>query len=237
MTLSITWIGHATFLLQTAGVNILTDPWFSQNLLMRRVQPPALTPEKVPPCQIILVSHNHGDHWDKQGQELARRWRSTVIGPPSVINKSRRMGLVSYEAVPGRKIEVQGVLQVEPVTAYHPAPGAKDAVGYLFHLNEKWLYFAGDTLPTDALKQTLKDTTVDLAFLPVGAFRLFGKKVTMDVKDALDLAHTFKPLAVIPMHYGFLKGTSASIEELKVLEDEGIKVYLPLPGEVLKIKG
>ena len=69
-TLKATWIGHSTVLVQTAGLNILTDPFLSERASPvafagpRRVRPPALTPEGLPPIDIILLSHNHYDHMD-----------------------------------------------------------------------------------------------------------------------------------------------------------------------------
>ena len=68
--LKATWVGHSTVLVQTAGLNILTDPFLSERASPvpfagpRRVRPAALTARDLPPIDIILLSHNHYDHMD-----------------------------------------------------------------------------------------------------------------------------------------------------------------------------
>ena len=68
---SVTWIGHATALVQSGGLNMLTDPVFSdraspvQFLGPRRAQPPGIALNDLPPVDVILVSHNHYDHLDR----------------------------------------------------------------------------------------------------------------------------------------------------------------------------
>jgi N-acyl-phosphatidylethanolamine-hydrolysing phospholipase D len=68
---SATWIGHATVLVQSAGLNILTDPVFSERaspvtfLGPRRAQPPGIALADLPPIDVVLVSHNHYDHLDR----------------------------------------------------------------------------------------------------------------------------------------------------------------------------
>ena len=78
--LKATWVGHSTVLLQTAGLNILTDPFLSTRASPvpfagpKRVRPAALTPETLPPIDLILLSHNHYDHMDLPAlRRIARR--------------------------------------------------------------------------------------------------------------------------------------------------------------------
>lgn len=225
----ITWIGHSTFLLQGDGISVLTDPWFGRSLMMRRVRQPALTPEEISACTVVLVSHGHEDHWDVQGMELARRLGSMVVAPPSVAQKASKKGLLVTPSEAGKNLSVRGV-NIEPVPAYHPAPGIKDAVGYMFQLGGRRIYFAGDTLFTSELQDVLTAYQIDVAMLPIGVFKLFGKKLVMDSNDAVKMAQAIKPRYFIPMHYGFLKGTKAQPELLSVLQKSGIKVCFSTPG-------
>ncbi|MDQ6421175.1 MBL fold metallo-hydrolase [Paenibacillus sp. LHD-117] len=60
---SITWIGHSTFLIQIAGLNIITDPvWAGQMAFQKRLAPPGIPIEEVPPIDAVLISHSHYDH-------------------------------------------------------------------------------------------------------------------------------------------------------------------------------
>src|SRR5687768_11545171 len=60
---TITWIGHSTFLLQVAGLTIVTDPvWANRMGFARRLEAPGLTLDKIPPVDIVLLSHSHYDH-------------------------------------------------------------------------------------------------------------------------------------------------------------------------------
>src|SRR3712207_2628179 len=77
--LRVSFIGHATFLLQAAGLNILTDPVWSERARPlsfagpRRVNPPGITFDDLPPIDVVLVSHGHYDHLDVE--TLTRLWR------------------------------------------------------------------------------------------------------------------------------------------------------------------
>lgn len=83
-----TWIGQSTVLIQTAGVNILTDPFLTDRasplpfLGPRRVRAPGLLPQDMPPVDIVLLSHNHYDHMDLAGlSQLVRHHRPKFITP------------------------------------------------------------------------------------------------------------------------------------------------------------
>ena len=67
----VTWLGHATFLIQLGGLNILTDPLFgSPSFLFPRILPCGISPLDLPPIDIVLISHNHRDHCDLASLEL-----------------------------------------------------------------------------------------------------------------------------------------------------------------------
>lgn len=85
---AVTWIGHATTLVQMGGLNIITDPIFSQRaspltwMGPKRMHPPGLVPSQLPHIDVVLVSHNHYDHCDK-GSLLALN--AQFGGPPAFI--------------------------------------------------------------------------------------------------------------------------------------------------------
>jgi L-ascorbate metabolism protein UlaG (beta-lactamase superfamily) len=84
----VTFIGHATFLMQTEAGNVLTDPMVLERagpwnvFSPRRVRPPAIALDALPPISIVLLSHNHYDHCDMRTlRVLARRFDPIVVTP------------------------------------------------------------------------------------------------------------------------------------------------------------
>lgn len=232
--MDITWVGHSTLLMVEGGFTALTDPWFDSSPFLRRMRPPAVPVDEIPTCKLILVSHGHGDHWDKYGRLLAKKWDAVVAGPPSVTNSLTGKGISTIVAEPQKTFWVAG-LEIEVVPAYHPAPGGKDAVGYVLKTETRSIYFAGDTVPHRTVLDAVSKLKPEVMLLPVGAFRLFGKKVVMDAVDAVDMARFIGPKTVVPLHYGFLKGTVAQLEKLEELKKDGINVVVLTPGVRTKL--
>jgi len=107
-------------------------------------------------------------------------------------------------AVPGKNISISDVT-IEVAPACHPAPGAKDAVGYIIKSGGHAIYFAGDTLLNQEVTDAVKKVSPDIMFVPVGNFKILWKKVVMDASDAAQMAVDVGPKVFVPMHYGFLK--------------------------------
>src|SRR5207248_964064 len=100
----VTFIGHATFLIQTAAGNILTDPMYSRragplNVLgPRRVRPPAVPFDDLPPISIVLLSHNHYDHCDRRTLGmLAERFNPLLVTPLGNGRLARSFGIRQIE--------------------------------------------------------------------------------------------------------------------------------------------
>ena len=82
-----TWVGHSTVLLQVGGLNVLTDPVFSQRaspvqwMGPRRVMDPGLSLDALPPIDLVLLSHNHYDHLDRPAvRRISRRASGCDVG-------------------------------------------------------------------------------------------------------------------------------------------------------------
>ena len=232
--MEITWAGHSTFILKQDNFSILTDPWFGENIFFRRIQKPGVMPEDIKPCQVVLVSHKHIDHFDKYGRELAFKWGAMVVAPPSLAKGLAKKGFNVKAAEPGMRITVSG-LEIDVLPAHHPAPGARDAVGYAFKMDGRKIYFAGDTILSGMVMDSLVKVSPDIMLIPVGAFKLLGKKVVMDTRDAVEMAKGIKPGMVIPMHYGLLRGTKAETGLLKELASNDIAVNMLEPGVAVTI--
>lgn len=189
---------------------MLTDPWWGRFEFLREV-PMAADPDLLERLDLMLVSHNHVDHWSKPAIMLARRQGATVVGSQKAARRALTYRLADVVALkPGEKHEFAGVV-INAVPAFHPF--AKDAIGFVVE-GEKRFYFSGDTRFEPRLVETLKRFRLDVAMLQVACSRypLVGKD-GMDLESAARLAAAVQPGLVIPIHYQ-VKGKVLGAEEL-----------------------
>lgn len=180
------WHGHDTFHLD-GPPRIWLDPWKVQG--------------RPAPADLVLVSHDHFDHFSAEDVAKLRGPRTVVAGPPVVAEKLP--GSVTLR--PGERAEVAGV-SVEAVPAYNVnkfrAPGqpfhprSAGHVGYVVTVGGVRLYFAGDT----DLVPEMADLRCDVALLPVSG------TYVMTLDEALEAARVLAPQVVVPMHYGDIVG-------------------------------
>jgi hypothetical protein len=129
---SATWIGHSTFLIKLAGLNILTDPVFSSRVTPlppfgpRRLAPPGLKFSDLPSIHLILISHNHYDHLDfpTLRQLAVRDQRTTVIAPQGTGDLLKRAGFSRIVLVESPERVDLGAAEVRAVFAQHNFRGA-----------------------------------------------------------------------------------------------------------------
>ncbi len=227
-----TLIGHSTVLLQVAGLNILTDPVWSDRvgptswLGPRRVQPPALPLAAMPRIDVVLLSHNHYDHLDRPTlAALARRDNPQIV-----------TGLNVGRAVPSRHIveldwwqgtELSGDLQATYVPAEHfSARGLFDRNrtlwgGFVVTTPFGPIYFAGDTGDGDHFAQIRERFgPMSLSLLPIGAYepRWFMSPVHIGPEEAVAAAATLETRTAVAIHFGAFpladEGMTAPIDAL-----------------------
>lgn len=212
-----TWIGHSTFLIQYQGVTILTDPIFSEmagpgNLVgSRRVVPPALTPEALPPPDLILISHNHYDHCDPAS---LKHWapHSRVVVPLGVKELLKPLGFSHLEEWGwGERKALSPKLTLHCVPAQHFSGrtlfdrNATLWCGYVLEFPDATVYFAGDTgfAPFfQELREFYREIT--LALLPIGAYRprWFMGPVHLDPPEAVEVHEILNAHTSLGMHWG-----------------------------------
>ena len=216
MSIDIKWLGHATFEIESNGLVIYTDPF-------------VLTPgcEK---ADLILITHEHFDHCDKDKIRELIKDDTVIVAPVSCNLKLNNLG-VKVEAVSNfQKLSVKGVL-IESIPAYNinkfKAPGKVfhpkgEGNGYVFEVNGTRIYIAGDT---DFIPEMKGLKEIDIALLPIGG------TYTMDESEALEAVKSFQPRYVVPMHYGTLKETVADARGFKSLvESSDLKTRVILMG-------
>lgn len=216
----VVWIGHCTFLIQTAGLNILTDPVWSERvgpigIGPKRVQAPGIRFEHLPKIDVVCISHNHYDHLDlrtvKRLYEVHNPIFITPLGNDRILKKvSSEIRVQTGQW--GAKFEIAESVKcfIEPAIHWS-ARSLWDKnhtlwSAFVFKTPQRNIYFAGDTGYgngqhfTEVLK---KHGEFDLAFLPIGAFkpRWFMKRYHMDPFDAILAWEKLGCPHAIPMHY------------------------------------
>jgi len=235
--LAITWIGHSTFLIQSNGVNVLTDPIWSNRASPfqfagpRRYAPPAIPFETLPRIDVVFISHDHYDHLDARTVARitetfpAAKWAAPLGVGDFLKERSAANVAVSdwWEACD------LGSLSAFSTPAQHFSgryPWSRNATlwcGWMIELGGHRVYFAGDTgLHPEFQEIARRCGPVDAAILPIGAYepRWFMQPVHMNPEDAvlayqsLSAGNTHSSKCVfIPSHWGTFRLTDEPLDE------------------------
>jgi L-ascorbate metabolism protein UlaG (beta-lactamase superfamily) len=225
----VTFIGHATFLIQTAAGNILTDPMYSNkagpwNLAgPRRVRAPAVAFDDLPAISIVLLSHNHYDHCDLRTlRRLARRFDPLVLTPLGNAALVRSAGIGRVEELDWWQEARTSGLPVALTPAHHfSARGLRDRNralwgGFMITAGTRRLYFAGDTAYAPFFTEVRRRLgPIDLALLPIGAYepRWFMRSVHMNPEEAVQAHLDLDAAESIGMHFGTFQLTTEGIDD------------------------
>lgn len=200
---NITWLGHASFCFidsKTGQKIYYVDPF---NL------------PKNPPAggaDIIFVTHLHYDHLSQNDISLILKKETTVVATPDSL-KTLNITQIKFPVEPNKSYEING-FKFDTIPAYNVKPERlkfhpkeNNWVGYIFSLDNKKIYHAGDTDFTAEMK-SLKNLNLDVAMLPMGG------TYTMDVAEAIEAANAIGAKKTIPMHYkSLLKEKAQEAEE------------------------
>lgn len=233
---SATWIGHSTVLLQMDGLNVITDPVFSERaspvqwLGPRRVMSPGLALDDLPPLDAVLVSHNHYDHLDRPAvKRLAREHpRAVWVVPLRLAGLVRRWGAREVIELDWWETTDMGGLRVTSTPARHfSARGLWDRrrtlwSGYGIEAGGARAYFAGDTAYHPEFGEIASRCgPFDLVMMPIGAYdpRWFMRSVHCDPEEAVkayldlrDAAEDRLPL-MLGIHWGTFRLTDEPMDE------------------------
>jgi len=180
------------------GINILTDPYFDNKTICnyKRLIDCAVTIDKLPRINCILISHEHFDAFDINSTNLIVKKNSPkIIAHQSVLNmidgsEQLKVPIDEYE-----KKTVQDICY-SAYPAHHPT--AFYPLSYVISNKKNSVYFAGDTLMTKE-QEYIK---ADVAILPIGG------NMTLDAVSAMSITKKIKPKYIIPMHYNTFAGIS-----------------------------
>ena len=228
-SISITWLGHATFIITTpGGKRIVTDPWLEQN----PVCPPAM--KKIDKADVILLSHGHFDHTGDI-VNVSRATNATTIAVFELSLWLERKGLQNITGMGiGGTVKMAG-LEISMVPAVHTSSVVENdttvylglAAGFVVKMeNGQSFYFAGDTALFGDMRLIAELYSPDIAFLPI------GDHYTMGPQAAAIAARLLGVRQVVPMHYGTFPVLTGTPDDLKRLVDpHGIDVLVLQPGQ------
>jgi L-ascorbate metabolism protein UlaG (beta-lactamase superfamily) len=227
--LSITWLGHSTFIVRTpGGRRVLFDPWLTSNPSC----PDGM--RKAPNVDLILASHGHFDHIeDLIG--AARESNATVVGIYELCDWLGRKGIQNTSPMnKGGSQQVAG-LRITMTDARHSSGYIDNGqmvymgepAGFVVRLEDgRSIYFAGDTCLFGDMRLIGEMYKPEIAFLPI------GDRFTMDPRAAAKACEFLGVRQVVPMHWGtfpLLTGTPAMLKE--ALGSRGVHVLELKPGE------
>lgn len=183
--LIITFIKHSSLIFQYNGLFIYNDPimdYFDYNLL--------------PKADIILITHQHSDHFDIRAVEALKKTTTKIISNRAV-NDIMREGIALSN---GEMVELSEIIKVKAVAAYNTTEG-RDKFhpknrdnGYVLYIDKAKIYIAGDTEFIDEMTELRN--TIDIAFIPV------NQPYTMTIEQATKAAVSINPKILYPYHYG-----------------------------------
>jgi L-ascorbate metabolism protein UlaG (beta-lactamase superfamily) len=229
--ISVTYINHATLLIQVDGINILTDPIYSRRaspfqwLGPERVHAPGIAMADLPPIDLILISHNHYDHLDATTlQQLAVRQQE----PPMILaglgngRYFSSIGLRRFHDMDWHdSVEMQGVEILFAECRHSSGRGASDQKktlwgSFVIKTSRGSIYFAGDTGYGPHFNDAaLAHGPFALSLLPIGAYepRDFMEAVHLNPADAVQAHLDLASEQSIGIHFGTFQLTYESIDQ------------------------
>lgn len=235
----LSFIGNATVLIQYAGFTILTDPNFlhkgdyahlGYGLKSQRLTEPAMALDQLPPIDLVLLSHLHGDHFDQMVQQQLSRDLPVVTTPHAArelaeMGFTRRFPLDTWDTLTVRKGDA--ILRITSMPARHGPPvlsaALPETMGSMLDFVDSEgrisyrAYITGDTLMHDAISDIPRRyPDVDLALLHLGGTTLFGMvMVTMDAAQGVEMMRVIAPRHAIPVHYNDYDVFQSPIEDFQ----------------------
>jgi L-ascorbate metabolism protein UlaG (beta-lactamase superfamily) len=244
---ALTFINHSTFLVQFPGMNLLTDPVFSERASPfswvgpKRVRAPGLPFEDLPPIQVVLVSHNHYDHMDMPSlKKLAARFDPLFITP---LNNGRFLSRHGIRKVleldwwQSHNFDATTSIIATPAQHFSSrTPFDRNRAlwsGFVIQRDQTRVYFAGDSGYERHFKEIRQKLgPLDVALLPIGAYepRWFMQSVHLNPEEAVKAHLDLGSPQTIAMHFGTFQLTDEGIDEPLQALEKSLQAHEVNPG-------
>jgi L-ascorbate metabolism protein UlaG (beta-lactamase superfamily) len=256
---SVTFVGNATTVLTLGSFTLLTDPNFlrrgqraylGKGLWSRRLLEPAMQPADLPSLDVVVLSHLHGDHFDR----VARRELTRDAPVVTTAEAADRLARWGFDARPLDTWQTHRLNRGEETLTIQslPAVHARGVLGRLLPpVMGSWIehavngevrqriYISGDTLTGDHVDEVRqRHPEVDVVIVHLGGTRVLFHTVTMDAGQGVDFLRRTDPATVVPVHFDdytvFRSPLSAFVREAGAAGFAG-RVKVPRRGETVTL--
>jgi len=216
---AITWIGHASFLVQFTDLNVLIDPNFANWLfLLKRLKRSGMRLKDLPPIDLVLLTHAHFDHFHKP---TLRR-----LPHPKIAVMPWGMGDLAYNLGFGRIVELEWwerfthrdwTVTLTPCKHWGARvlrDNHRGYGGFVLEHQGRSIYHAGDSAYFDGFKEIGRSYAPEIALLPIGAYHPESfRRVHMGPDEALRVFKDLRAQWFVPMHYGAFRLSFEDMDE------------------------
>ncbi|MEO6846611.1 MAG: MBL fold metallo-hydrolase [Chthoniobacterales bacterium] len=215
----ITWIGHASFLIQTREHSILIDPnWAKWLKVIKRIRHPGIEIHDLPAVDLVLVTHAHFDHLDRKTLRKIAKDQPIVV-PQHVGNLVHGLGFDHVCELSLWQQYTFGPIKITMTPAHHWGARMlhdqhRGFGGFLIEYEGRSVFHCGDSAYFDGFKEIGERANIEIALLPIGAYDAPTKRdVHMNPEEALQAFTELKAERMIPMHYGTFRLSYEPLDE------------------------
>jgi L-ascorbate metabolism protein UlaG (beta-lactamase superfamily) len=206
--IGVTWIGHASFLIQTREQNLLIDPnWAKWLKVFKRMKHPGLHLHDLPNIDLVLVTHAHFDHLDRKTlREVAAD--QPIVVPFEVGNLVHDLGFRSVHELHYWESYEHGPAKITLTPCHHWGARVlhdthRGFGGFVIEVGGRSIFHCGDTAYFEGFREIGERHAIDVALMPIGAYDPpSGREVHMNPEEALKAFVELGARRMVPMHYG-----------------------------------